>query len=295
MTPTLESISLSNENFTNLTDCYNPDDMKLKAFAIRLKPYMMPATIEFSITCATIFLLTWSKIGSKNKNLILPPTRENIKGIGGIKMPSVNSYIMLDCTKTSRGLFFGILMFVISLLGFILTVIYGGSVEDEYARLISEIIESFQLLVSMTLTCIAFFKVRKHYAKVVPEINMFDIVLEVVSLCGVYVFNINALIAIIFDFLNSGDKKSLTDYKEYMLDSVNVYSSDPATNPHFEIESLTIMIMSGFNAFMSVLQSTAQTFFILECLGRYAYANKPFLKKPARELITALLSIEIIF
>ena len=265
--------------------------MKVKAFAIGLKPYMMPATIEFSITCATIFLITWSKIGSKDKNLMLPPTRENIKGVGGIKIPSMNSYIMLDCTKTSRGLFFGIIMFVISLLGFILTTVYGGSSEDEYARLISEIIESFQLLVSMILTCLAYFKVRKHYARVVPEINMFDIVLEVVSLCGVYVFNINALIAIIFDFINAGDRKELVNYEEYLLGSS--YAS--STAPNFEIESLSIQIMSGFNALMSVIQSTVQTFFILECLGRYAYGNKPFLQKPARELITALLSNETLF
>lgn len=94
------------------TDCYASDKMNLKAFAIILRPYMIPATIEFSITCGTIFFITWSKIGSKNlKSFSLPPVKEHFKEVGKINMPFLNSYIMLDCTKTSRGLFFGILIF----------------------------------------------------------------------------------------------------------------------------------------------------------------------------------------
>ena len=42
-----------------------------------------------------------------------------------------------------------------------------------------------------------------------------------------------------------------------------------------------------------MIQGTIQTFFILECLRRYAYENSELARKPARELITALLLVNV--
>lgn len=53
--------------------------------------------------------------------------------------------------------------------------------------------------------------------------------------------------------------------------------------------SLASEILAAIAAILSIVQGTFQTLFILECLRRYAAANSPFMRKPARELITALL------
>jgi hypothetical protein len=58
-----------------------------------------------------------------------------------------------------------------------------------------------------------------------------------------------------------------------------------------------IIIANNYSAlissFLSIIQGTLQTLFILECLRRYARDNGSFLHKPARELITALLMTNI--
>jgi hypothetical protein len=66
----------SNEYNSSINDydCHSPDRMVLKKFLINFKKYMYPATIEFSITMATLFIIIWYKIGKKNFSL--PPTRK---------------------------------------------------------------------------------------------------------------------------------------------------------------------------------------------------------------------------
>ncbi len=59
-------------------DCHDPDVMVLKKFLINFKKYMYPATIEFSITMGTLIIIIWYKIGQKNKNHSLPPTRKKL-------------------------------------------------------------------------------------------------------------------------------------------------------------------------------------------------------------------------
>lgn len=154
-----------NGSFANLTDCYGaPDTMLLKTFAISLKPYMYPATIEFSITCATIFIILWHKIGrTANKNVSLLPTSKHIVGVGTVNMPYSNLFIMLDCTKTSKGLFFGLLFFAFSLLSFVLFVVYKGTVA---AQILSEVTESILLTTALVITLMAFRKVRRNYTKI---------------------------------------------------------------------------------------------------------------------------------
>ena len=48
-------------------------------------------------------------------------------------------------------------------------------------------------------------------------------------------------------------------------------------------------VLSTLDAILAIFQATVQTLFILECLRRYAAFDSPFMQKPARELITALL------
>jgi hypothetical protein len=57
-------------------DCFDPKKMVLKKFLVNFKKYMYPASIEFSITMGTLFIIFWYKIGKKFKEFSLLPTKK---------------------------------------------------------------------------------------------------------------------------------------------------------------------------------------------------------------------------
>ena len=298
MTKNLSAASAT-ENMPTSIDCHDPDTMFLKTFAFTLKPYMYPASIEFSITCATIFLIMWYKIGKKSRNFTLPPTKKNFEGVGSVSLPYLNLYLMLDCTKTSKGLFFGVIVFVGTLLSSILFIVYNSESETKNeATLLSEATEIILLLIALIITWYAFTKIRKSYQKVIPQTNAFDIVLEIFSLFGVYAFAINSLIALIYGFAVNYSKTELEYYEDYLdhLSSNHTQASffrSTESNEKTSSIDLANQILAAFASILSIVQGTLQTMFILECLRRYAADNKSFMVKPARELITALLLINV--
>ncbi len=239
---------------------------------------MIPATIEFSITCATIFLITWSKIGKTNiKHLSLPPCKENFRGVGKVNMPFMNNYIMLDCTSTARGLFFGILIFTGTVTSYVLYVVYkSDNLTKDESRLISELAELSLLLIALVLTCFTFIKIRKHYTKVKPELNMFDIVLEVVSLGGVFIYCINSMIAVLYNLgVSNNEKLPQNNYLDFLKPDMaksNMYAAPSPSNGSSSF--FDQRILSVINSVLSIVQCTVQTCFILECLRRYANENK---------------------
>ncbi len=99
---------------------------------------------------------------------------------------------------------------------------------------------------------------------------------------GVYAFSINSLIALFYQFAlgNSPDTDSF------------YIKSQTASNENRLLTTAT-NVTAAISSFLSIIQGTLQTLFILECLRRYARNNGAFLHKPARELITALLLVNI--
>lgn len=275
--------------------------MLIKKFALTLKPYLYPAVIEFSISCATIFIIMWTKIGKRtNKHFSLLPTKQKFEGVGEVNMPFSNLYIMLDCTKTAKGLFFGIIVIVVTLLSSILFIIFNNGQTNEAAKTLSEITEILLLLIALVLTSMAFVIVRRHYSKVTPEANMFDIVLEIFSLFGVYAYSINSLIALFYWFANHNTSATtLENYMDFLthwgsnkyanVSQLEASRAGETTSSTGHSSSALTDATATIAAFLSLIQCTFQTLFILECLRRYAAENSPFIRKPARELITALL------
>jgi hypothetical protein len=278
----------------NFTDCHDSNIMLIKKFALDLKPYMYPFAIEFSITCATIFLIMWFKIGNKNvKKYVLLPLCKNLEGVGKIKNTiQSNTIIMLDCTKTSKGLFFGIIVIVGTLLSAILFIIFNGNPNTSMsAKIMSEITEISLLIIALVLTIYAYYLVRKNYTKIIPaETNIFDIVLEIFSLFGVYAYSVNSLIALFYSFSTNSNKIAEL---EYYMDYLNHWDSSRVTDDHSTEHSSSNEIFADITAclvaVLSLVQGTFQTVLILECLRRYAVYDSPLMHKPARELITALL------
>lgn len=236
----------------------------------------------------------WKNI---QKKFFLATDKKNFEGVGAVNMPYSNLFIMLDCTKTSKGLFFGVIVFVGTLLSSILFIIYNSNKDTAAtAKLLSELTEIALLIIALIITCYAFVKVRHHYSKVIPQTNMFDIVLELFSLCGIYAYCVNSLIAIFYSFAYSHKAKpELEYYYNYLPGNENFRLNEErsaAPSGHNE-NNLATNITAAIASILSIVQGTLQTLFILECLRRYAALNSPFMRKPARELITALLLTNI--
>lgn len=189
-----------------------------------------------------------------------------------------NLLIMLDCTKTSRGLFFGLIVFAGTLFSYILFVIYEPT--PSISALITEITEIILLLIASILTIIAYFKIVKNYSKVIPETNMFDVALEILSLCGVYAYSINSLIGIFSSF--SPDTNESKVSIQQFIDNKNITRIIRSNSQSTGVAVINVTDIIA--RLLSLLQSTFQTLFILECLRRYAYNTKPFMRKPVRAL-----------
>lgn len=254
-------------------DCYGNETKPILKYAASFKPYFYPFIIEFSVITATIFGIMWSRIGSgEHATSLIPIASENT--YQGKYSPNPSKLILLDCTKTFKGLMFGLLVVIMTLL--CTAVFYVFSTEQyspkyEEAVLLSEIVELVLLVMALIITILGYFKVKKHYTKVAPETNIFDVILEVLSLCGIYSFSCNQLIAIF---------------------SSSSHSSEAARSSGDHPDS-SVLALSAISAVFSIIQGTLQTLFILMCLKRYAFNNKEFVDKPARELITALLLINV--
>ena len=260
-----------------------------------MKPYLYPASIEFSIICATVFLIMWTRIGSSQHHHRSILASKNIDE-NAPYTPNPGLLIMLDCTKTSRGLFFGLLVFVCAILSVIVFTVYVNASDlSETATVLSQTTEIILLLIALILTLIAYFKVLKSYTKVVPQVNMFDVALEILSMFGLYAFCINSLIAIFYYYYEENNmilEAPLTTTSKSDQNMINYASA--GENEHSEgplHESIPPLIITS--AILSIIQSTIQTFFILECLKRYAYNKRELIRKPARELITALLLVNV--
>jgi hypothetical protein len=300
------------DSTTNNTsvDCHDPNLMFLKVFAFSLKPYMYPASIEFSITCATIFLIMWHKIGKKDKKYSLPPTKKNFEGVGAVNMPNLNLYLMLDCSRTSKGLFFGIIVFVGTLLVFymekcvadtvnpffvnivhclgtllssILFIVYNAKKETKNeATLLSEASEIILLLIALVITWHAFILVRKSYQKVIPQFNAFDIVLEIFSLFGVYAFSINSLIALVYGFFEEYSYFDLEYFEDYINHLGSGHSSIYSASPHSKGKDtieLANEILAAFASCLSIIQGIILQLFAQTIFKMFNFSNQIFFVK----------------
>ena len=129
-------------------------------------------------------------------------------------------------------------------------------------------------------------------SKVSEEIKTFDIALEIVSLCGIYSFSINTIISLSFWFYNKSGPIMPTNYQTFLTTFTNgtLLYHEEFSHGNDRI-TYSIFILAFLNAFLSIIQGTFQTLFIMECLKRFAHEIKTLIQKPGRELVTFLLSM----
>jgi hypothetical protein len=246
----------------------------------KLVPFMHPCTIEYSIICVTLLYSIWANIGSRRVT-----TRR-------YSLVIVQAQIYyLDCNKTMKGLFAGILVFLLVLIILILYIVSGASFimssnrspnsapqsrqinspllnitngtslkNSTYSFKILTIfltdgLESLMLFVELVATMTVFVQVTKlNYAKLKREIRVtLDEVTQIFALSGVLSFSVFRGLAFRFSI-----RRGVSSY--FLL----------------------------VNGIMSFVQSLLQTMLILEGQKRKSDA-----RKRGRELITFLIMTNI--
>ncbi|XP_026746654.1 proton channel OtopLc isoform X2 [Trichoplusia ni] len=214
-------------------------------------PFLFPCTIEYSLICAAILYVMWkniSKYPSKDVAAAIVKARI-LEGLAYKKSPHLYS---VDCARAHKGLFFGILVLVLTIISLIL----------------------FFVLVS-----------KKDYATLaVVEVNVCELALYAMttfaSLAGMFCvrklkYDGNRNLEL--------DNILLVGAQTGMF----IYGTFTIIGGHFTIEKNTILIL--ITALSSLIQTTCQTMFILDASRRSAKTAEQLRKKPGREIVTFLL------
>ncbi|XP_050362869.1 proton channel OtopLc-like isoform X1 [Nymphalis io] len=214
-------------------------------------PFLFPCTIEYSLICAAILYVMWkniSKYPSKDVAEAIAKARL-LEGLAYKKSPHLYS---VDCARAHKGLFFGILVLVLTIISLIL----------------------FFVLIS-----------RKEYATLaVVEVNVCELVLyamtTLASLAGM---------VCVRNLKYDGNRNLELD--NILLVGAQtgmfIYGTFTIIGGHFTIEKNTILIL--ITALSSLVQTTCQTMFILDASRRSAKTPEQLRKKPGREIVTFLL------
>ena len=162
----------------------------------------------------------------------------------------------LNCSRASRGLLSGGIILLLT----IITLIPDYVLSPASAIPITHVTELVLLFIAFVTVCLAFvFTTKLHYDRD-AHVNFFDQILILVTTVGDFAYSLFGLFAAIF----------IESY------SINI----PRT------------VEVAINV-LAILQTFVQSAFILDCLKRRLITSKDVREKPGRELITALLLINL--
>jgi hypothetical protein len=242
----------------------------------RLSPYLYPCIIEYSLMSMTVFFILWESIETKfNKmnsrrqshNIIDSTSPSTSRGVifqhhnnqneHSLATNHANHFIV-DCGKSTTGLFIGLVVLLLTLISLITYYIYKN-INLDVARIICKATEICLICLSMIVVTVIFSKLKyyKFQQKFSDDMN-YNEVLIIIGLGGIYIYSGFSIIAI----LNSG----LDTYRERI--------------------SLTIQIIS-------VLESSLQSILIINCLKMFSKNIQNKKNKPARSSIILLILIDV--
>ncbi|CAF2483887.1 unnamed protein product [Rotaria sp. Silwood2] len=204
--------------------------------------YLYPCFIEYSLICVTVFYIMWRNVGKTEQRSFLHFGDRHI--------------FTVDCSRASRGLLLGGIIFILA----ILTLIPAYILNTMLTILITHITKLVLLVASLLIVCISFFYTTKLYYDRQAHVDVFDQILILVTTVGDFAYSFFGLFASIF----------IESYRIQL--------------PRF------VEIVIGL---LSILQTYLQSGFILDTLRRRSITKSEIRKKPGRELITALLLINL--
>jgi hypothetical protein len=162
----------------------------------------------------------------------------------------------VNCSRASYGLLIGGIILLLTILTLIpVDILHLGS-----AITITRITEFVLLIISLLIVCVSFFYTTKLYYDREAHVDVFDQILILITTVGDFAYSLFGLFASIF------------------------------------IESYTINIPRAIEITIGILaicQTFLQSGFILDTLKRRSRTKNEIRKKPGRELITALLLINL--
>ena len=194
---------------------------------------------------------------SKLNNSIVRSNDENNYNSPIYEKRKVHQFIV-DCSKSTTGLFFGIFVVLLTIISLITYFIYRAGVNPKISIKISKITEvtllclSLAILISIYIT----FKRAKFGYRAVFKMD-YNETLIIVGLCGIYLFCFYSIIAIV---------------------GQGVEFIHPL--------ALSIQILA-------ILEATFHSYVIVNALKMYSKDTQTKLNKPGRSLVTLLILVDV--
>lgn len=232
-------------NFTN--PCEKQDIMG--TIVSDSSPFLYPFIVEYSLISAAVLYVMWKNIGKDPVYHV-----ENSHDDGISRTSSVQTGAKVNCTGSSKGLFFGLLVLVCS-----------------------------------TICLIVFFVLIQH-----QRYSMLAIYLSDLSHCGIKVLTIAAITVGFFRIKSLRFHADRKDHLRSILLSVAAFGLyvyamfgiiAGSLLPKDHIPNLLVMITS----ILTIVQVTMQSLFIADVTCRMAYLPEHDHSKPGRQVITFLL------
>ncbi|KAH8415340.1 hypothetical protein KR222_004810 [Zaprionus bogoriensis] len=228
------------------------------ALVQQLSPFLFPCTIEYSLICAVILFEMWKTVKSIPD---IDKTRKNsVKPVA--QKPA--HHFSVDCSQSHKGLFFGILIIVMTIISMIMYfVLYTQAGYEIIATQEVTLWETFMyfMCASAVVTGMILMRDLRYIKDTSDEHHSMDLdnLLLVVAQTGVYLYGM-------FSILGS-------------------YFAKWDTVPD-RVEGIIAEVFG-------VVQTSLQTMFILHASHRRCKGSKQVRRKPGREIITFLLVANI--
>jgi hypothetical protein len=227
-------------------------------------PYLYPFIIEYSLIGAAVIYVMWKHIGRYPKlpsDEDLEHRLEVMLSRRAVALAQVKSQ-RVDCVGASKGLFFGLLLLVGSLICFILFFVLVRHEQFQLlAYYLADASHAGLMAFAILAILIGFCRVQSLKFRCEEQSNLNDILLRV-SAFGLFLYNVFSLIA----------------------GALNLYKNEQGWD-----QNLLVTITSG----VAILQVFLQLLFIADVSRRRVHLPEHDRTKPARQIVTFLLICNI--
>ncbi|XP_063704686.1 proton channel OtopLc isoform X2 [Culicoides brevitarsis] len=222
-------------------------------------PYLYPFIIEYSLIGAVVLYVMWKHIGRYQKSTTGEDLERRLEVMLSRRAVALaQSQTRVDCVGASKGLFFGLLLLVGSLICLILYFVLVRHPQlSVLAIRLADVSHTALLILTILAILIGFCRVSLLKFRIEDQSNLNDILLRI-SAFGLFVYASFSIIA----------------------GALNVMESEP---------NLLVLVTHG----TSVLQVVLQLLFISDVSRRRVHLPEHDRSKPGRQIVTFLLICNI--
>ncbi|XP_040564587.1 proton channel OtopLc isoform X2 [Lepeophtheirus salmonis] len=228
-------------------------------------PFLFPCTIEYSLICAAVLFVMWKNIAEEHEHYKFQRRRRKISAHLSVFNPEIRSNLptaeeersahqySVDCTHANTGLFTGIFVMVITIISLIVFFVLMSSPDphlNEIAVTVASLTELSLYVLTILAVIMGMIQVRTLWYDTSRKMEL-DNLLLIVAQTGVFMY---AAFCIIGSF--------------------------------FQLRDHLIAFLASM---ATLVQTTLQTVFILDCSCRFAYNPQQVKSKSGREVVTFLL------